>query len=162
MPEIPRELLVFSWCWNPGGVVSSIAKKDLGNRMDELASEDEGKQTTSKSFLLSHPFMPPEGVGGTALGWVFPPQTVLIPHKHVQPLRFSLIPDVVTSTTKIRHHSCWWVFWTMMKDRSTTWGWAGTRQEAQGVWHSGEEYFLAWFSLLYSFYCDFLLLYKRA
>lgn len=48
--RIPRELLVFSRCWNLKTLIST--KECLSDRVNELASEREGKQAKSKVSLL--------------------------------------------------------------------------------------------------------------
>ena len=55
--RIPRELLVFSPQWNLENVGSSLSKGNSHQRIYELASESEDKQTKSQSFLLPYPFM---------------------------------------------------------------------------------------------------------
>lgn len=85
-PGSPRELLVFSLCWNSEEVIP--AKESLNNRIDELASKNEGKQAKSKTsnfhFLFYGPIQkiwPRFRVvlltsKDPDLGQVFPPQMI--------------------------------------------------------------------------------------
>ena len=50
--RMPGELLIFSPHWNPKEIALMQVKKCLSSSIDELASQSEDKQATSKNFTL--------------------------------------------------------------------------------------------------------------
>lgn len=85
--RIPRELLVFSLCQNLKVITSG--NECLISRVDELASEGEGKQTECKSFCIPCHFMWTRRCGpGYGESSHHNRSNQDVPHKCVQPLGF--------------------------------------------------------------------------